>query len=73
MTKPTLADVTQSGMERVASKLELEAALHAFEAAVWRGDAARLNIATTTAQAALQAHLDGIASGIAVARRQAGF
>ncbi|MCX7585033.1 hypothetical protein [Phenylobacterium sp. 58.2.17] len=73
MTKPTPQQVIQSGLNRTATGKELEAAQLVFEAEVYRGDPARLARATEAAHAALQNHLDAIASNLAVARRSLGI
>lgn len=63
----------KASAEVLATKQELEAALLAFDGALWRADAARLNRATEAAHAALQAHLDAKAANLAVAKKGAGW
>lgn len=53
-----------------ATEKEMAAAIANFEAATFRGDAARLRLTTEAAHAALQAHLDAKASLWAVAKRE---
>jgi hypothetical protein len=57
--------------ERTATQKEMEAAILMFEAAVWRSDTVRLNLATEAAHAAMQAHLDSIAGLFGVLVRAA--
>jgi len=64
---------TQAAQEVAATEHELAAAVAAFQGAVFRGDAARLRIATEAAHAALQAHLDAKASAWAVTKREHGL
>lgn len=59
----------KASAELIATKAEMEAAVQNFTAATYRGDAARLRIATEAAHAALQSHLDAIGSAWAVAKR----
>lgn len=66
------ADTTKAAQEAAATEQELAAAIAAFQGAVFRGDPARLHLATEAAHAALQAHLDAKASVWAVAKRNHG-
>lgn len=71
--RPSPTAVTQASLDRGATEKELAAAQLMFEAAVFRGDQARLTLATEAAHAALQNHLDAIASSVVVARRSLGI
>lgn len=71
--KPSAGAITQANLNRGATEKELAAALLIFEAAVFRGEPPRLPGATEAAHAALQNHLDAIASSVAVARRSLGI
>ena len=66
MTSPGLM---RASAEKAATEQELAARIKDFEAAVFRGDGARLAVATEAAHAALQSHLDATAAVWAVARR----
>lgn len=71
--KPNQEALNNAGIERHASKFDLDAALLSFEGAALRSDSARMRIATEAAHAALQSHLDAIASNIEVAKRSLGL
>jgi hypothetical protein len=71
--KPAAGEVMQASFDRSAAEKEQAAAMLVFEAAVLRGDPARLALATEAAHAALQNHLDAIASSVAVTRRSLGI
>ena len=73
MTKPNQQAVNNAGIERAASKFDLDAALLSFEGAAFRSDAHRMGVATEAAHTALQNHLDAIASNIEVAKRSLGL
>lgn len=73
MTKPNQEQLNNAGIERAASKFDLDAALLTFEGAAFRSDGPRMRLATEAAHAALQSHLDAIASNIEVAKRSLGL
>lgn len=73
MRKQAEAQLAQAQFNRIATALELDATLKAFEAECWRDDPARLARATEAAHAALQASLDAIHSNLALAKRAHGL
>lgn len=62
-----------SGMARAAAKMEFDAAITVFEGACLRGDGKRQTVAAEAARAALDAHLDAIATATHMARREIGL
>jgi hypothetical protein len=65
----TTSALMSAASEVTATEKELAGRIQLFEAEVYRGDAARLAIATEAAHAALQGHLDAKAGMWAVAQR----
>jgi hypothetical protein len=61
------------GLERAATRADLDAAIATFEGACMRGQSDRINRATEAAHAILQAHLDAIAGQITMALRKEGY
>lgn len=72
MTQPD-PHVLKASHERIATEKEIQAAIMAFEACLYRDDAGRLARATDAAHAALQNHLDAIAGQLAVVKRSIGL
>jgi len=68
MTAPS-ARLVQAAWDRGATEKELAGYVALFEGAVYRGDARGLDAATEATHAALQRHLDAIAGGVAIARK----
>lgn len=68
-TKAQLAQVGRAADEGSAAKMELDAAVMAFEAACVRGNSAQMTQRTEAVQAAMQSWMDSTASKYEILRR----